>query len=141
MRWLILAYASLLMAGCSESVAESDVVFPIVAEPDQIQSTAQGCSAPITLQNLSTTSEYTIVFLQITALNAQEEIYQKVYDSEQFVDIFGGTQLPPTSELTATIELSRAEADLGAGPLDVSLLLIGAQFREIAYFTGQWICE
>lgn len=116
-------------------------MFPIVTEPEQIQSTDQACTAEVTVQNLSDSTEYTVVFAQLSALNEQEQLYQKVYDSSEFPDLFGTTQLPLASQTTASIVLDRNEAGLGTGPLDVSLLLVGAQFREIAYFAGQWECE
>lgn len=132
---------SSLLIGCGSSDITGDILFPIVIDENQTQLVGNTCETSIEATNLSTSQEYSLIWMQVSLQDQNEQEFTKVYDSEELATILDQLQVPPTNSIQADLQIDLSSSDLTAPPYEGSVQMIGIGFQTTVVFSGSLNCQ
>lgn len=127
--------------GCGSSAAQRDFLFPIDVDQDQTSLIGQTCHVVFSLVNGSSTSEYSLIWMKVVLMDAQDNQYEKTYDLEGLLEIFPQVQIPPRTTLVGEMALDISQSTLVGNNFEGSIQAIAVTTRKTIHFSGPLICQ
>lgn len=137
--WVLVALLGSL-AGCGESAADRDFLFPVSVEDGDAVFTGSACDIDFAVSNLSNRFEYTLVWMQVTVFGDDGTVTSEIYDTGE-QQLLIGSQLPPGRSSFGEQSIDISQATLGDPPYDGSVQFIGIGVGETTHFFGGFVCE
>ena len=134
----------LQLANCGSSSLtgnSGDTLFPITVNEEETFLVGSDCLIDLTLSNLSSSQEYSLVWLSVTLQDQNQEEYQKVYNSEELEDLFEQVQIPPGTSLQVELSQDMSQSSLTAPPYQGSIVAIGIGGQQTVHFAGNLNCQ